>query len=54
MEFPSFINVSDSRIEGQYMQQALQGVNKRETAGFSVVSVPLRNSEVGNLKSVFC
>lgn len=44
MEFRSrFLNLSDSRIEGQYMQQALQGVNKRETAGFSVVSVPIRN-----------
>ena len=44
MEFRSrFLNLSDSRIEGQYMQQALQGVNKRETAGFSVTSVPIRS-----------
>lgn len=44
MEFRTrYLNLVDSRIEGQYMQQSLQGVNKRETAGFSVSSVPVRS-----------
>lgn len=40
------LDLMDSRIESAYLQAALKGEDKRKTAGFTVVPVPMQFAEV--------
>jgi hypothetical protein len=44
-----YLDMMDSQIEGMYMQAAFGGANKRETAGFSVIPVPMRFAPAGEM-----